>query len=55
MSSIENTKNISLLNIIDKYVDMRSKIPNNHNGHSKLGCLAFSNKLKKPRVLCLWV
>jgi len=55
MSSIENTKNNYLLNIIDDYVSLRSKISNNHNGHSKLGCLAFSNKLKHPRVLRVWV
>ena len=49
------TSYYKLNNIISEYVDLRSKIQNNHNGHSKLGCLAFSNKLKHPRILCLWV
>jgi len=55
MCSIEYFKNKQLLNIIDEYVSLRSSIQNNHNGRSKLGCLAFSTKLKHPRILCLWV
>jgi hypothetical protein len=45
----------ALNNIIDNYVVLRSKIKNNHNGHSKLGCVAFSPKLNHQRVLCVWV
>jgi hypothetical protein len=55
MSSIEKSKNVCLLNIIDEFVTLRSTIQNNHNGHSKLGCLAFSTKLKQPRILCFWI
>ena len=42
---------MTLYNIIDEYVTMRSTIKNNHNGYSKLGCVAFSPKLKQQRVL----
>lgn len=45
----------SLHNIISDFVELRSKIKNNHNGHSKLGCVAFSPKLKHQRVLRVWV
>jgi len=45
------TSNSSLFNIIEEYVELRSKIPNNHNGYSKLGCVAFSPKLKHQGVL----
>lgn len=47
--------NVNLLNIINEYVEVRSKLANNHNGHSKLGCVAFSPKLKHQRVLCFWL
>lgn len=47
--------NIKLLNIIREYVDIRSKINNNHNGKSKLGCVAFSPKLKHQKVLRVWL
>ena len=43
--------NTSLCHIIDEYVMLRSKIQNNHNGYSKLGCVAFSPKLKHQGVL----
>lgn len=55
MCSTEDFKNKQLLNIIDDYVSLRSSIQNNHNGRSKLGCLAFSTKLKHPRILCFWI
>lgn len=42
---------MALYNIINEYVDLRSSIKNNHNGYSKLGCVAFSPKLKQQRVL----
>tara|TARA_B100000795_G_C22789442_1_gene436173 strand:+ start:83 stop:235 length:153 start_codon:yes stop_codon:yes gene_type:complete len=45
----------TLLNIIQPYIEMRSQIENNHNGHSKLGCVAFSPKLKHQGVLLFWV
>lgn len=50
-----NMSSTFLRNIIDEYVELRSNIPNNHSGHSKLGCVAFSPKLKHQRVLCVWV
>jgi len=50
MTSITSS-NTYLLNIIEDYIELRSKIPNNHNGYSKLGCVAFSPKLKHQRVL----
>jgi hypothetical protein len=46
-----NTSNSSLFNIIEEYIELRSKIQNNHNGYSKLGCVAFSPKLKHQGVL----
>ena len=46
---------VTLHNIIEEYVDLRSKIKNNHNGYSKLGCVAFSTKLKHPRILFVWL
>ena len=39
----------------DKYVNLRAKIINSHNGRSKLGCIAFSPKLKHQRVLQVWL
>ena len=45
----------SLSEIIKPYIKIRSQIENNHNGHSKLGCVAFSPKLKHQRVLCVWI
>jgi len=44
-----------LYNIINEYVILRSHIKNNHNGHSKLGCVAFSSKIKHLCVLCVWL
>ena len=49
------SSNNSLHTIIDEYVELRSKIPNNHNGYSKLGCVAFSPKLNHQRVLLFWL
>jgi hypothetical protein len=45
----------TLFNIISEYIELRSKIKNNHNGYSKLGCVAFSPKLKHQRVLRVWI
>ena len=49
------SSSISLMNIINDYVEQRSKITNNHNGKVKLGCVAFSPKLNHQRVLRIWV
>ena len=49
-----NTSN-PLYSIISDYVELRSTIKNNHNGYSKLGCVAFSPKLKHQGVLCVWI
>ena len=43
-----------LKNIINEYVDLRSKINNSHNGYAKIGCVAFSPKLNHQCVLCVW-
>jgi hypothetical protein len=50
-----NMSSTFLRNIINEYIELRANIPNNHNGHSKLGCVAFSPKLKHQRVLCVWI
>lgn len=43
-----------LSNIINEYVTLRSNIPNKDNGKAKIGCVAFSPKLKHQCVLCVW-
>ena len=40
--------------IVDEYACLRCDIENNHNGKMKLGCVAFSPKLKHQYVLCVW-
>ena len=44
-----------LQKIIKDYVDIRSKIVNNHNGYAKIGCVAFSSNLTNQCVLCVWL
>ena len=41
--------------MLNEYKVARSRILNEHNGHVKLGCVAFSPKLKHQCVLCVWV
>lgn len=43
-----------LLDIMNEYVSLRSEISNNSNGRAKIGCVAFSPKLKHQCVLCVW-
>jgi len=45
---------MTLNNIINEYVSLRSEIVNHHNGHAKIGCVAFSPKLNHQCVLCIW-
>ena len=42
-------------NILYPYVEKRAMISNKHNGYAKLGCVAFSPKLKHQCVLRFWV
>ena len=39
---------------IDEYILKRSEIENAHNGHAKIGCVAFSPSLRHQSVLCVW-
>ncbi len=39
---------------IDEYVLKRSAIENAHNGHAKIGCVAFSPNLRHQCILCVW-
>jgi len=55
MNTSSNAYTNTLFNIISEYIELRSKIKNNHNGYSKLGCVAFSPKLNHQRVLRVWV
>ncbi len=43
-----------LNNIINDYVSLRASIENNDNGKVKLGCVAFSPKVKHQCVLRVW-
>ncbi len=45
---------MTLNNIINEYVSLRSEIANDHNGRAKIGCVAFSPKLNHQCVLCVW-
>ena len=45
---------LGLHNITNEYASLRSQIPNNSNGKVKLGCVAFSPKIKHQCVLCVW-
>lgn len=47
MSNLLNT-------IINDYVSLRASTENNDNGKVKLGCVAFSPKLKHQCVLRVW-
>jgi|TARA_B100000287_G_C20235497_1_gene623935 hypothetical protein len=42
---------MALINIIDTYVPLRASIPNYDNGKAKIGCIAFSPKIKHQCVL----
>ncbi len=43
-----------LRDIINEYVSLRAEIENKDNGKVKIGCVAFSPKLKHQCVLCVW-
>lgn len=43
-----------LQNIINEYVSLRSQIENKDNGKVKIGCVAFSPKLRHQCVLRVW-
>jgi len=43
-----------LRNIINEYVSLRSNIENKDHGKAKIGCVAFSPRLKHQCVLCVW-
>ena len=45
---------MSLQNILNTYVDLRSQIENNCNGKAKIGCVAFSPKKNHQCVLFVW-
>jgi hypothetical protein len=45
---------MSLRNILNTYVPLRASIDNKDNGKAKIGCVAFSPKLKYQCVLCVW-
>lgn len=44
-----------LQNIINEYVSLRSQIENKDNGKAKIGCVAFSPKLRHQCVLRVWL
>jgi len=43
-----------LLDIINEYVGLRADIKNKDNGKAKIGCVAFSPRVKHQCVLCVW-
>ena len=43
-----------LHNIMNEYVSLRSEIENKDNGKAKIGCVAFSSKLRHQCVLRVW-
>ncbi len=43
-----------MLNIIQDYVDLRSKIKNKDNGYANIGCVAVSSNKKNHCFLCVW-
>ena len=45
---------MSLQNILNTYVPLRASIQNKDNGKAKIGCVAFSTKLRHQCVLCVW-
>jgi len=45
---------MALRNILNTYVPLRAVIENKDNGKAKIGCVAFSPKLKYHCVLCVW-
>ncbi len=40
--------------VINEYILKRSEIKNAHNGHAKIGCVAFSPNLRHQCVLRVW-
>lgn len=42
---------MAITEILDNYVPLRAKIPNEANGKVKIGCVAFSPKLNHQCVL----
>lgn len=51
---IYNYYTMALRNILNTYVPLRAVIENKDNGKAKIGCVAFSPKLKYQCVLCVW-
>jgi len=45
---------MAMLNILNTYVPLRASIENKDNGKAKIGCVAFSPKLRHQYVLCVW-
>ena len=43
-----------LRDIINEYVGLRADIENKDNGKAKIGCVAFSPRVKHQCVLCVW-
>lgn len=43
-----------LRDIINEYVSLRADIENKDNGKAKIGCVAFSSRVKHQCVLCIW-
>ena len=43
-----------LCDIINEYVSLRADIENKDNGKAKIGCVAFSPRVKHQCVLCVW-
>ena len=45
---------MALRNILNTYVPLRASIENKDNGKAKIGCVAFSTKLRHQYVLRVW-
>ena len=44
----------TMTTILNEYVPLRATIQNTNNGKAKIGCVAFSAKLKHQYVLHVW-
>jgi len=44
----------TMASILNEYVPLRATIQNTNNGKAKIGCVAFSAKLKHQYVLHVW-
>ena len=45
---------MALRYILNTYVPLSASIENKDNGKAKIGCVAFSHKLRQQCVLCVW-